>query len=421
LSLLGSPERRLTILVGSISFVTSIVYSIVGALAPMFFKDLAIPSQDIGTIAGVYSLAGAFSGFLGSLFLDRFDRRIGLAVSISGVVVGVLLTALAPNREFLIAARILSGMFSGPSSAFSIAIIIDNVPVERRGTALGSITSFQALGQILGLPAGLVLANMLDSWRFPFFAIAGIGALLAAWVILNLAPQRGHLDSARKSFAIGERLRLMGELLTRRNCLVAWGIQLTGIVPLVAITTIMSVFLVNNLGYPNDQLPTLYIIGGASNLVFSWIIGRAIDRFGGTIVSVASSILLTAAIVFGYMGVNPGIPLLVIFPVFFFTSSARLVVGQTVTMRIPRQDERAGFQSLGQSIQAFAMAVSAMAIPYLLGSTPDGKLTGINPFASGVIVVTWIFPFLVAKLVQMLDRARPAAATAPIAGQQAAE
>jgi predicted MFS family arabinose efflux permease len=419
LSLLGSPERRLTILVGSISFVTSIVYSIVGALAPMFFKDLAIPSQDIGTIAGVYSLAGAFSGFLGSLFLDRFDRRTGLAISISGVVVGVLLTALAPNREFLIAARILSGMFSGPSSAFSIAIIIDNVPVERRGTALGSITSFQALGQILGLPAGLVLANMLNSWRFPFFAIAGIGAVLAAWVILNLAPQRAHLEG-RKSFAIDQRLRLMGELLTRRNCLVAWGIQLTGIVPLVAITTIMSVFLVNNLGYPNDQLPTLYIIGGGSNLVFSWIIGRAIDRFGATIVSVASSILLTAAIVFGYMGVNPGIPLLVIFPVFFFTSSARLVVGQTVTMRIPRNDERAGFQSLGQSIQAFAMAASAMAIPYLLGSTPDGKLTGINPFASGVIVVTWIFPFLVAKLVQMLDRARPAAAT-PIAGQQAAE
>ena len=35
-------------------------------------------------------------------------------------------------------------------------------------------------------------------------------------------------------------------------------------------------------------------------------------------------------------------------------------------MRIPKPEERAGFQSLSSSIQSFTMALSAMAIPVII-------------------------------------------------------
>ena len=117
----------------------------------------------------------------------------------------------------------------------------------------------------------------------------------------------------------------------------------------------------------------------------------------------------------GYMGFNPGLPLVVVFALFFITSSARLIVTQTTSMRIPKPEERAGFQSLSSSIQALVMGLSALSTRYLLGSTPDGKLTGIVPFATGVIAVGWIYPFLVYQLDGMLgrrDRASQAAVTA---------
>lgn len=422
-SFLGSTERRLIILVGAIQFITSIVFSMVSALGPMFSRDLGIPAENIGTIAGSYMMAGAASGFVGTLYLDRFDRRRGLAVSLAGVVFGLIMTALAPNQHLLIASRVLTGLFSGPCSAFSIAIVIDNVPAARRGGALGSIASFQGLGQIIGVPVGLKIASFFDSWRYPFFAIALVGALLGVWVITNLAPQRAHLVGDKAEFAIRQRLRLLRSLLIRPACLVAWGIQLTGIVPLVAITTIMAVFLVNNLGFPAKDLPTLYFVGGAVNFAMARVIGRGIDRIGAVPVSLASTVLLTAAIVLGYMGVNPGIPLLVIFPIFFVTSTARLVVGQTVLLRIPRPEERAGFQSLAQSVLSSSMGLSALAIPLLLGSTPDGKLTGVNPFAVGVIAVTWLFPWLVQRLERLLDRGDKVHAdlAAALAEQQTAE
>jgi len=435
---LGTQEGLLVTIVGLISFLSGMVFSMVGALAPMLHDDLAIPSQSIGTIMGVYMLASSVSGFLGTLYLDRFDRRKGLAVTLSGVVIGLIMTGLAPNLHLLLLARVLSGVFAGPSSALAIAIVIDNIPADRRGRALGSVAAFQGFAQVLGIPIGLYIARAFDSWRSPFFAIAAVGLMLMLWVMVNLPSQRAHLSGAGLDMSIRRRLRLLGELLSRPICLVAFSLQLTSIVPLVAITTIMSVFLVSNLGYPRDALQMLYVIGGLSNYVISRLLGRAVDRFGPGSVSVISSALMTFAIAVGYMGVGWGIisvlqdqiaagvstgamahfwavlrphgafpewlPTVIVFSVFFFTSSARLVVAQTVTLRIPKPDERAGFQSLSQSIQSLAMALSALAIPHVLGSTPDGKLTGILPFAGGVLFVTWIFPFFVYWLNGLLSR-----------------
>jgi len=438
--LLGSSERLLVNLCGLVALLSGMVFSMVGALAPMLSRDLHIPSQSIGSIMGSYMLASAISGFLGTFYLDRFDRRMGLAVALAGVVVGLTLTGLAPNLPLLIAARIVSGIFAGPANALSIAIVIDNVPGERRGGALGTVAAFGALAQIIGLPAGLLVAQAFGSWRDPFFATAAVGAVLTVLVIANLPAQRLHLEGS-SNFAIVHRLRTMGRLLVRSEVMVAVGLLMTGIVPLVAITTIMSVFLVNNLGYPQGALIMLYIVGGGTNVWAARYVGRGIDKFGPGAVSLASSIALSFAVAVGYLGfgwavitalengiqsVLPGspdlwaklqhvglypvlLPVIAIFALFFITSSGRLVVGQAITMRIPKPEERAGFQSLSQSIQSFTMALAAFAIPKMLGSTPDGKLTGVELFCYAVLVVTWLFPPLVFWLDVLLNRRERAA------------
>jgi predicted MFS family arabinose efflux permease len=412
-NIFGSPERRLIALCGSVSFVSGMVFSMVTSLAPMLASDLHIPAQSIGPIMGSYMIAASVSGFLGSLYLDRFDRRKGLFVTMLGIVSGLLATGFAPNLHMVIAARILTGVFAGPSNAFAVAILIDNIPLERRGRALGSIAGFGALAQIIGIPAGQYIANLFGSWRDPFFAIALVAIILGTTTFFNLPPQRSHLINAT-SFAIRERFKLLGQLLSRPLCLLAYSAQLTGIVPLVAITTIMSVFLVNNLGYPIEKIPLLFFVGGLTNFAAAWIVGRAIDRVGPGIVSVVSTILMSAAVLMAYMGFNPGLPWLVVFALFFLTTSGRLVVGQTIITRIPKPSERAGFQSLASSIQAMSMGLSASSISVLLGSTPDGKLTGVTRFAAVVIAVSWIFPFIVYRLDAMLKAREKIAAAVSI-------
>ena len=441
----GASERLLVNLCGLVALLSGIVFSMVGALAPMFSRDLHIPTQSIGTIMGSYMLASATSGFLGTLYLDRFDRRKALAVALVGVVAGLALTAMAPNLPLLIAARIVSGIFAGPSNAVSIAIVVDNVPAERRGTALGILAAFGAVAQIIGIPAGLAIAQIFGSWRDPFYAAAVFAVVLAVLVVANLPAQRGHLVGAG-SFSIRSRLALMGRFFSRRDCLLSFVIQITGIVPLVAITTIMSVFLVNNLGYPQGGLISLYVVGGFANMGVARMMGRGIDRFGPGPMSIVASIVISLAIGISYLGFGWGavlalddairgalpadgafwtivhrliypeyLPVMLVFALFFISSASRLVVGQTIAMRIPRPEERAGFQSLSSSIQSFTMAASALAIPKLLSSMPDGKLTGTTAFSWGVILVAWLFPPLVYFLDSVLNRRDRSAVAAAIA------
>jgi predicted MFS family arabinose efflux permease len=399
-----SPEFLLVVMVGSISFISSMVFSMVGALAPMFARDLHMPAQRIGMIMGAYMLSSSISGFLGTLYLDRFDRRKALAFGLTGVVTGLVITGIAPTFGTLIAARVLSGVFAGPSNSLAIATLVDNIPHQRRGRALGVISSFQALAQIVGIPLGLYITGLFGTWRAPFLVIAGYAALTNLLVIINLKPQRAHLLNPA-NFAIRERLRLLGRLLSRPMCLLTYGLQLTGVVPLVAVTTIMSVYFINNLGFSNDDQKILYMVGGGANVISAlFLVGPAVDKLGAGVVSLASTVLMTVTTMMAYLGFNPGLPWIVVFALFFITSSARLIVTQTTSIRIPRPDERAGFQSLSSSIQAAAMGLSALSTSFLLGSTPDGKLTGIAPFAVGVIGVGWIYPVLVYRLAAMLDR-----------------
>jgi hypothetical protein len=109
------------------------------------------------------------------------------------------------------------------------------------------------------------------------------------------------------------------------------------------------------------------------------------------------------------------LPTVVVFALFFVTSSGRLVVGQTISMRIPRPEERAGFQALGNSIQSLTMALSALAIPKLLGSTAGGALTGVTRFSIAVLAVTWLFPVLVYWLDGLLKRREGAVSAGGIA------
>ena len=191
MTLLGSPERRLVTLCGLVAFLSGIVFSMVGALAPMFSRDLHIPTQSIGIIMASYMLASAVSGFPGHALsrpVRPAQRRWRWRSPASSS--DWRMTGLAPNLPLLIGARIVSGVFAGPSNALSIAIVVDNIPAERRGGALGTVAAFGAMAQIIGLPAGPDHSPGLRELARPILRLRpGGGAARAA----------GHRQSCRPS------------------------------------------------------------------------------------------------------------------------------------------------------------------------------------------------------------------------------
>ena len=63
-------------------------------LGPDFSAALGIPTSRLGLVTGSYAAAASVAGMLGTLFLDRFDRRSALGVSLAGLVIGTVAGAL---------------------------------------------------------------------------------------------------------------------------------------------------------------------------------------------------------------------------------------------------------------------------------------------------------------------------------------
>src|SRR5438552_4056436 len=183
-------ERKIIVLLAAVSFVNILDFMMVMPLGPDFAGALGIPTSRLGVIGGSYTAAAAVAGLLGSLFLDRFDRRKALALAMLGLVTGTAVGGLARGFGTLVAARALAGMFGGPATSVGLSILADVVPPERRGKAMGAVMGAFSAASVLGVPAGLELARH-GSWRTPFFAVAGLGLLVVGCAIFFMPRLRG--------------------------------------------------------------------------------------------------------------------------------------------------------------------------------------------------------------------------------------
>lgn len=378
------PERLIVLLVGAVQFVNVLDFMMVMPLGPDFAAALGISTSHIGVVGGSYTLAAAAAGLLGSLFLDRFDRRWALGVAMLGLVGGTALGGLATGLTTLLVARLIAGGFGGPATSLSLAIIADAIPPERRGKALGAVMGAFSVASILGVPAGLELAERFG-WRAPFFAVAGLGLLITLAAVGVMPAMRGHLALPR---AAGPKVRLLDG---------ATGISLlnTSLVTLgvFAVVPNISAFIQHNLGFPRGDIGGLYLIGGAASFAAMRVVGSLVDRFGATALVALGTLLHAFALLTAFVYHLSWLPIVVIFTVFMLSASVRMVPLQTLNTRVPRPQQRARFMSAQSAVQHAASAAGAVLASLVLVAAPDGKLVHMDRVALGALLVACLVPF----------------------------
>jgi predicted MFS family arabinose efflux permease len=353
-------------------------------------------------VGGSYTAAAAVAGVLGSLFLDRFDRRWALAVAMLGLVIGTALGGFATGLTTLLLARIVAGAFGGPATSVSLAVIADAVPPARRGKAMGAVMGAFAVASVLGVPAGLELAQRF-TWRAPFFAVAALGLLLVPTAIWLMPPMRAHLNAPRVA---GPRVALFDSMTGL--ALTNTGLSMLG---LFAVVPNISTFVQHNLGYPRERIGVLYLIGGAASFVVVRLVGAMVDRFGVTPMVAAGTALYGFALVAGFVHPVAWLPVTLVFVVFMLSSNFRMVPMQALASRVPRPEQRARFMSAQSAVQHAASAAGAMLASTFLIAAPDGKLIHMDHVAIAALVLALIIPFTV-HVLERLVRAREATTAA---------
>lgn len=376
-------EKLIVFLVGAIQFVNVLDFVMVMPLGPDFAIALGIPTSNIGLVGGSYTAAAAVAGVIGSLFLDRFDRRVALAVCMLGLVIGTALGGFATGLTTLLLARIVAGAFGGPATSLSLAVIADAVPAARRGKALGAVMGAFSIASVLGVPAGLELSRLFG-WRAPFFGVAALGLLLTVCAIHFMPPMRQHLNAPRR---VGPKVKLFDSITG--ISLLNTAVIMAGV---FAVVPNISTFVQHNLGYPRDRIGLLYLVGGAASFVVMRIVGALVDRYGATRLVVLGTALHAVALVSAFVYPVTWMPVLLVFTLYMLSGSVRMVPMQTLASRVPLPEQRARFMSAQSAVQHAASALGATAASLVLVAAPDGRLLGMAQVAWAALFLACLVP-----------------------------
>ncbi|WP_242343000.1 MFS transporter [Anaeromyxobacter terrae] len=398
----GLTERRLLLVIGAIQFVNVLDFMMVMPLGPDFARALGIPNAKLGLVGASYTAAAALTGIVGALVLDRFDRRKALGVVLAGLVVGTAAGAFATSLESMLAARLLAGAFGGPATSLSLAVVSDVVPPERRGRAMGAVMGAFALASVLGVPAGLELARI-GGWRLPFFAVAALGAGLAATAVAVLPPLRLHLGARSRTSSSP------GELLRRPTVALALAATAAVMTAQFALVPNIAAYWQFNLGYPRERLGLLFIAGGVVSFAVMRIAGRLADRAGAAVTMAGGTALYVGVVLAAFVFPGRAPQALALFVAFMAASSFRMVPMQALTSRVPAPEERARFMSAQSVVQHLGSATGALLASSMLQQLPGGRLAGMDRVAWLALALAAIVPGLL-WLLELRVRGRDAGA-----------
>jgi MFS family permease len=146
-------------------------------LFSVFAKSLSVAVFLIGVLFGFFWLGRIVGSVGGGRVSDKYGRGPIVIVAMLGSVAGFMLAAFSTGIDMLLGAVVILGFSIGTSFPVSVAIISDNVPVSKRGYAMGIYETACAVSFMLAATFGGLLSD-LYSPRVPY--------LLAACV--SLAP-----------------------------------------------------------------------------------------------------------------------------------------------------------------------------------------------------------------------------------------
>jgi EmrB/QacA subfamily drug resistance transporter len=142
--------------------------TIVNLALPKISEGLHGHFSDLQWIADGYLLSLSSLILLGGSLGDIFGRKRMYLLGLSGFGVFSLLCGLSPSIGFLIAFRILQGVFGALLVPGGLAIINTNFPREERGAAIGRWSAWSGILTAIGPLAGGYIIDAI-SWRWIFF------------------------------------------------------------------------------------------------------------------------------------------------------------------------------------------------------------------------------------------------------------
>ena len=382
-------ERLVMFILSAVQFTTIVDFMIVMPLGPQLMRALNIGPAEFGLIVSSYTFAAGLSGLIASSIVDRFARRATFLFLYTGFLVGTFLCAVAPTYHTLVGARIATGAFGGVLGGITMTIIGDVFPEERRGRATGSLMSGFAFASVAGVPLGLFLGTNYG-WHVPFLALVLAGIPILILTPLAMPPLKDHIHQSH-----AHPLRSVIQTFADSNHLNAFALTTGLMIGSFTVFPYVSTYFVANVGMTEQQLPVIYVVGGALTLIAAPIVGKLADQIGKLkiyrVIAPLSACLLLA------ITQLPRVPVAVAVMVFgslMVCNVGRMIAAMAMITGSIEPRRRGGFMSANSSVQHIASGVGAYVGGLIITQAPDGRIEHfgrVGWIAAGATMMTlWL-------------------------------
>lgn len=382
-------ERIVLTILAAVQFTTIVDFMIVMPLGPQLMRTLDIGPAEFGLIVSSYTFAAGVAGLVASAIVDRFARRSAFMSLYAGFLLGTLLCALAGSYQTLVLARVVTGAFGGILGGMTMTIIGDVFPEERRGRATGSLMMGFSLASVAGVPLGLYLGTNYG-WQFPFYVLV-LGGLPALLLTPLALPRLG--DHIRDSHT--HPFRAVAATFSRANHLNAFALISVLMLAGFSVFPYISAYFVANIGMTEDQLPLIFIVGGALTLLAAPVIGRLADRFGKlTVYRIISPFSALLFVIITHLPQTGAALIVTVYGALMVCNVGRMIAAMALITGSVEPAERGGFLSANSSVQHIASGVAAYLSGTLISQSPDGQLENFGTVgwiaAATTLISIWL-------------------------------
>ena len=390
-------QKVIVAILAFLQFTIVLDFMILSPLGALLMRDLHISASRFGLVVSAYAFSAGVSGFLAAGFADRFDRKKLLMFFYAGFLLGTLLCGLAPSYQFLLFARMVTGLFGGVIGSISFAIITDLFPFSQRGRVMGVVQTSFAASQVLGLPLGLYLSS-LWGWHAPFLMIVSFSTVAGVLIAIYMKPIDAHLKLQRPE---GGALGHLVKTVSRTRYLRAFATTTLLVTGGFMLMPFGSAFTVNNIGIPIEKLTIIYLFTGICAVFAGPLAGKLSDTLGKFRLFCAGSIIAVVMIyIYTHLGVTPLPLVIVVNAILFIGITSRMISASALMSAVPDAADRGAFMSVNSSLQSTAGGVAAAVAGLIVVKTESGALRRYD--TRGWVVMTSIA--LTVVLLYFIDR-----------------
>ena len=272
--------RLLLILLVSAAFFEGYDSSILALLLPNIQSTFHVSEAVLG-ITRIPIELGLFIAFFVTRYSDKIGRRPLLIWSVVGYTAFTALTAFSWDIWSFSAFQFGARIFLGAEYAVGITMIVEEYPTARRGRALGTLLTFNALGTIaVGVFLGAGLQDGPLEWR-TFYLIGLLPLLVLSFFRRRLKETRRFIETGPADLR-EEEVEFLEPWKPqyRRNLVLVGMIHMLRSIPLFAATAWWAFYAERERGFTSGEVAFYIIAAYGLCCLGYYVCGRSMERWG---------------------------------------------------------------------------------------------------------------------------------------------